>query len=257
MSAIRLWIVLAAASALMGCTHAMRIKNLDEFKKAMPVVQAPLVIGLKDESAPGDGQQLAKFVYEAMRTNPNVKQVVLPEQDGWSSVDAVVTLKPKADYSGSGWNYAITFPGFLLFTHAWNGYVYEADVVTEVAVELPHQTPINKQIQTRYSLRHCCFARGAATSSGWYLPGYGGTNLIVGFFMLRYDDHATPEFLKEVRPSYGEYIVASVIELVEQARSNSPPGAVQTSRGCPSDDSPAVRWCDAPKAGNASARAEQ
>lgn len=191
----RLLSMLIVALALGGCTHAMRIKNIDDYKKTVPVLQSPLVIGLQDESAPGDGQQLAKFVYEAMRTNPNVKQVVLPQQEGWDSVDAVVTVNPKADYSGSGWNYLITFPGFLIFTHAWNGYVYEADVITEVSVALPKQAAIKKTIETDYSLRHCCFARGAAASSGWYLPGYGGTNLIVGFFMLRYDDRATPEFL--------------------------------------------------------------
>jgi hypothetical protein len=71
-----------------------------------------------------------------------------------------------------------------------------------------------REIDTRYEMRHCNFKRGALTSSGWYTPGWGGLNAVIGYFMVRYDKASTPEFRKEVRSAYGSYIANSIVEIV-------------------------------------------
>lgn len=201
---------------LVACTHSMQIKNLAEYRKSANAPQR-LKIVLKDRTSDYQTLELFNSVHQALATHPAVRQVLLTwdEQAEGEAPDAVVSVGSRGQCEGSGWNYLITFPGFLLFTHAWNGYVYKANLTTEVEVSFPgEETSLRQDIPTRYNLRHCDFPRGAAASSGWYLPGWGGTNLIVGFFMVRYDDHATPEFVKEVGSAYGTYIANSIVELV-------------------------------------------
>ena len=67
-----------------------------------------------------------------------------------------------------------------------------ADVSTQLAVRhATSDTLTTREIETKYDLRHTAFLRGALVSSGWYTPLCGALNLIMGFYMLRYDDNAT------------------------------------------------------------------
>ena len=150
-----------------------------------------------------------------MRTHPDVAEVLLKDQEPEKETDATVTLRTDTKYDGSGWNFLITFPGFIVFTHAWNGFVYTAAVSTQMDVALNGKGgKVSRQIDTVYDIRHCDFGRGAAASSGWYLPGWGATNIVVGLFMVGYDTDATPEFLEKVRPTYGVYIANSIVDMV-------------------------------------------
>lgn len=207
-------LTLVMAIGVAGCTHSMKIRNLDAYRHTATAPEK-LTIALEDRATTPDGHQLFGFVREALATHPAVGKVAVKE---WSDApeagtQVVVKVDPQVTYDGSGWNYLITFPGFILFTHAWNGFVYSADVTTGLEVSRPGSTDgTRKAIHTKYDLRHCDFTRGAWTSSGWYTPGWGGLNLIIGFFMVPYDTDATPDFLKEVHSNYGEFVAASVVE---------------------------------------------
>ena len=63
-------------------------------------------------------------------------------------------------------------------------------------------------------MRHCNFKRGALASSGWYTPGWGGLNALIGFFMVRYDEASTPPFEKAVGAAYGGYVASAIVEMV-------------------------------------------
>lgn len=211
-----------------GCTHTMQVRNLDAYRKTATSPHK-LTIALEDRATTADGHQLFGFVREALGSNPAVEKVAVKEWDQAPEPGTQVLVKvtPQATYDGSGWNYLITFPGFVLFTHAWNGFVYSADVTTGLEVSRPGAPEgARSEIHTKYDLRHCDFARGAITSSGWYTPGWGCLNLIIGFFMVPYDQDATPDFLKEVRSNYGEFIAATVIE-----QATAPVGEPQVTTG--------------------------
>ena len=49
-----------------------------------------------------------------------------------SMVDFIVKLDIPTEYKGSGWNFLINFPGFLIFTPAWNGYVYKVNHTVDI-----------------------------------------------------------------------------------------------------------------------------
>src|SRR5262249_24073062 len=155
-----------------------------------------------------------ELVHQALVTHPAVKTVVVASEPPPDFVpDVTVGVWPRPEYHGSWWNYPITFPGFVLFTHAWNGYVYSADLVTEVNVSANGHPVTTNDIATHYDMRHCSFARGAITSSGWYTPGWGGLNAIIGFFMVPYSNAATPAFRDAVGTAYGNYVANSIVEI--------------------------------------------
>jgi hypothetical protein len=205
--------------ALASCTHSMKIKNLDAYTFVAAPAGKGLVISLQNGAIGSDEHELFSFVRESLAVHPAVERVVVLERDTEPEPSSVVArLAPATKYDGSGWNYLITFPGFLLFTHAWNGFLYEADVTTDVEVRLPNGGEVvRRSIETKYDLRFCDFDRGAATSSGWYTPGYGGINLLIGFAMMNYDEDATPEFLEAVRTAYGRFIANQIVEMAAPA----------------------------------------
>jgi hypothetical protein len=186
--------------------------------KSVPAPARPLTIVLEDRSASPDEHEYFTFVHEALATHPGVKAVVVgPAIPADVVPDATVAIRPRSAYHGSWWNYPITFPGFVFFTHAWNGFVYSADLDTEVEVRADGRPATTRAIDTRYRMRHCNFKRGALTSSGWYTPGWGGLNAVIGFFMVRYDTASTPAFQKEVRSAYGSYVANSIVEILNGA----------------------------------------
>jgi hypothetical protein len=225
---MRVWSVLcssAVAVILSGCTHAMKIRNSDEYV-ATASSERPLILVVETDVTALDAETLVAAVKDGLAASSSVERVwSAKEVPPGLSPDFVVRVRPTTSYEGSGWNYPITFPGFLLFTHAWNGYHYKASVTTDVALRTPGvEQPISSEtIETHWDLRHCDFERGALNSSGWYTPFYGAANIFIGFWMLRYDNDATPEFVREAKLPYGRFVAAKVIEMAAKATPPAPP----------------------------------
>ena len=182
--------LLALAAFAVGCTHTMEIKNAGEYQLA-PTRGARQNVAVRRCADP-EAQALFAHTVEALRAHPSVGQLRTDwsgeAPDGDFEPDVVVSIHPRAEMRGSGWNYLVTFPGFLLFTHAWNGYVYSCEITTDVKIESSRGEVLEQgSIVTDYSLRHCDFGRGFWASSGWWMPGYGASSAIAGLFMLPFD----------------------------------------------------------------------
>jgi hypothetical protein len=216
---------LAVAAVLSGCTHTMSIRNADEYVQTSSS-ERPLTLVVETDVTALDAETLVAAVKDGLAASPSVHRVWSAKEVPLEShPDFVVRVRPTTSYEGSGWNYPITFPGFLVFAHAWNGYVYKANVTTELELRTPGvEEPLSSQtIDTRWNLRHCDFERGALNSSGWYTPFYGALNLFIGFWMIRYDDDATLEFVREAKQPYGRFVAAKVIEMAAKVPPQAPP----------------------------------
>jgi hypothetical protein len=211
--------VAMAAALLSACTHQMTIVNAKDYEvEARPV--RSLILAVQGDTIAEDTTGLVDAVQQGLAAQPSVERVwKAKEVPPGIQPDYVVLVRPTTSYEGSGWNYPITFPGFLVFTHSWNGYVYKANVTTELELRRPgsEEAVATQTVDTHWDLRHCDFERGAWNSSGWYTPGYGGLNLILGFFMMRYDPDATPEFVRTATLPYGRFIAVKVLDMTAAA----------------------------------------
>jgi len=201
----------------------MRVPNVREYYLE-PTQTARRNVAVLPYDGSADAQALFQDAVDSLRAHPSVGQL----RTRWSAddpepgfePDVVLRITPNVEYKGSGWNFPITFPGFLVFAHAWNGYLYSADVHTEIEVIDPRTEDVFQHVEasTRYSMRHTNYARGFWSGSGWWMPGWGATALVSGLFFTSYSESATDPFLEEVQRPYGEYIaevaMRPAIELV-------------------------------------------
>jgi len=204
-------------SSLLGCTHAMTVKNLNEYTLT-PTHAVRKNVAVLSHRGGTDEEIFFQHMVEALRAHPAVAQ--LRTNWRWNTSepgfepDVVVSIEPRARYRGSLWNFPITWPGFLVFTHAWNGYVYYADVDADIQVHDPDTRVVadRSQLRIKYSLRHCDFGRGFWASTGWWMPGYSATALLSGLFFVAYDKDATGEFHNEIRKPFGDYLAEQIMQ---------------------------------------------
>jgi hypothetical protein len=113
-----------AAWLLTACTHTMHVPNLREYTLE-PTQTARQNVAVLPYNGTADAQPLFQDVIDSLRAHPSVGQL----RTRWSKgdiepgfePDVVLRISPSVEYKGSGWNLPITFPGFLVFAHAWKG----------------------------------------------------------------------------------------------------------------------------------------
>ncbi len=235
-----------------GCSHSMRVKNLGDYS----LVQSTgprMDVALAPFSGTPDQEAFYNAAVDGLRSHRHVKMVRTdwtPErrEQGFNPTHTV-SLAIKPEYKGSGANFPITFPGFILFTCAWHGFHYSADVTTEIELQ-PYGSTVNQvaisdsyrgtvalasagdtdditplsadealarseDLDMHFDMRHCSANRGFWSGSGWWLPGYGGTNIIAGAIFTKYDKKATDPFHKEADQTYGDYVAEKVVQLLK------------------------------------------
>jgi hypothetical protein len=195
-----------------GCSHPLTIKNLPETSNFDGLTE-PVDLGF----LPVKGEMLDAVIQEIGYCRGVKKVTKSCKFDQYTEFDHLMDLSNSMTFKASGQNFFITFPGFLIFAHAGIGYKYTVNVETKSKMFNDDGTTADEiTILTPYEIRYTSFARGAASSSGWYLPGFGLTNIIPGLiFSSNYDERANQDFLKAAEPSYKKIITAKVITQVE------------------------------------------
>ena len=198
---------------LAGCTYPLKIINTSEFQPAFVKTAEPIAIGF-----PATNDGLINSVIAEVSLNAFVKDVKKGYRMGMGlEVDYVCDLSYNLEFRASKNNALITFPGFLLFAHAWAGYMYHIELETRSRILDPNGEVLSiATISTPYVIRYTSFARGATSSLvGWVTPGYGILDIIPALiYSSKYDDRATEDFLVKVEPSYKAYVSSKVLEQI-------------------------------------------
>jgi len=121
-----------------GCTHQMSVKNLSDYRVAPASTGNSFDVALAPYKSSEELRGFYRETVDALNRHPDVKMV----RGEWTfhgisdefNPDYIVNLDISAKYKGSGWNYPITFPGCYFFVGAASGYVYKADVTTDISV---------------------------------------------------------------------------------------------------------------------------
>jgi hypothetical protein len=189
----------------------MRVRNLHDYMLEASHAERN-DIAVLPYAGPAESRIFFQHVVDGLRAHPSVAQ--LRTDWNWDyyepgfEPDVALRITPRVEYRGSAWNLPITFPGFLVFAHAWNGYVYTGDAVTDIEILDPITREVieSSEIPTRYSMRHTAFDRGFWAGTGWWMPGYGATALLAGLVFIGYDEDATDPFHNVIQRPYGEYV---------------------------------------------------
>ena len=240
-----LLIMLATVSfGITGCTHEMQIENIKDYE-VTPVTGVPVDVAIAAKYYSLDEAVYFDAFVTALRGHPHVNVV----RTSWSQEKEekgfnpgyIVSLDINPAYEGSGDNWIITWPGCYIFTCAWAGYKYSANVITDVNIvpcdkssEMMQKCGVTPQEQSEsiacdFTFRHCDFGRGFWSGSGWWMPGFGLHNIFVGMFYTDYEPKATEPFHTAVDDTYGKYIANKIVEMLVNGGAEEHAKAVKAS----------------------------
>jgi hypothetical protein len=203
-------VILGMLSGLLltGCAHELEVKNMLSYHNnmIMPLNQR-ISIGIQSTAPDIHSEKLVKAVGLELQKNADV---YMPYVAGPRPVDAIVSMSLLPRYKGSGWNFLINWPGFLIWTPAWNGYVYR--VYFDVAISIV-DAKANKQIDSfnvplYFNVRHADINR-TWTEISWL--EVSAIAFIGGLVFISYDDNVTPELVHYVGPTIGDYIAQEIV----------------------------------------------
>ncbi len=204
-----------------GCSYPLRITNEKDFIAAQPQIKPlkTVTIGFLPIEETIFKEKLLNSVVEEIGRSSIVDAVKKDYQIGSGvKADYVCALSQTMKFSASGQNFLITFPGFLVFTHAMVGYKYYIDITTKSNLLDPTNGNIISEasIITSYEIRYTSFARGAASSLiGWLAPGWGLLDVFTGMvFATDYDQRATQDFIQRAEFTYKTFVSRKIIEQI-------------------------------------------
>jgi len=204
-------LVAAVLVLLSGCAHQLTVLNLDDYH-AQGRVDLPgtATIGVLEGDIDPSAALLVDGVAAGLaRSGAHVQSPYRASSD--KPADLVARIGIKGQYDGSGTNFWLNFPGFLIWAPAWNGYVYKADLA--VHVELFKGSDMKTVVDTldlpiRLDIRHAEMDRTWMEVS-WFEVGI--IALVTGFIYMKYDTDVTPLLMKEIERPIGDYIAQKIL----------------------------------------------
>jgi hypothetical protein len=121
-----------------GCSHQMHITNTEDyFSPPSPPLAKPIKLGVTSSSITDfKTGRYVNAVVDALQRSGNFERVLYPfsQTVNQGQADMLVDIAVKPKYDGSGANFFINFPGFLIFAPAIWGYKYTAEIETGVSI---------------------------------------------------------------------------------------------------------------------------
>lgn len=209
-------IVLAGILTLAsGCAHPLVVKNMDAYRVSGTTAQTTKKsIGVVPTSGSYYDQVILNGVADSLRRYSI--EVVMPyAKGGERKVDVVANVDLHSQYYGSGINFLIDWPGFLIWMPAWHGYVYSIKHNFSVRLEdgKSDATLDTFNIPVDLNIRHAAMNRTWLAESGWWLL-YSVPALIGGIVHTEYDPNVTPLEAKEVAAPLGDYVAQEIIRRI-------------------------------------------
>lgn len=191
-----------------GCAHRLEIKNLNAYRNTSLIsLEQKARVGIVSDSHEMEGKRLVKEVAESLQKYNiwTTTSAILNKE----KLDYVATITVDSDYKGSGWNFLINWPGFLIFTPAWHGYNYTIEHYTSVLLT---DAKSGAQIDTiivpiELDIRHAAINR-TWTEIGWL--EFGIIPLVGGFFFMEYDDNVTRIAHEKAMPVISDFIAQEI-----------------------------------------------
>lgn len=209
MRSFRLIFTCFAIVFLFGCSHHLEIKNLDDYQaSSLHTLPKDFTIGVSTSNTEKNGKLLVTGLANGL--SKYTGSVIYPYYPSSAkSADLVTNVTVRSDHKGSGWNFLINFPGFLIWAPAWNGYVYRPSY--DVDIELLRGSDLSKldtfSVPIDLNVRHAEMDR-TWTEISWFEVGI--IALVGGIVFTEYDTDVTPLLEREIKIPIGDYLAQEI-----------------------------------------------
>ena len=215
-------VTLCIAALLSGCTHALEVKNRDNFSitSAAPA-RSEMSIGVITDNDVENGKRLVDATVESLRYR--LKSIAYPYSGANEKIDLTVTMQVASKHKGSGLNFLINWPGFLIWTPAWNGYVYEPTYDVRITLKDPVQGTVldSFNVPIQLDVRHAAINR-TWTEISWFEASI--IAFVGGIVFTDYDPKVTPLVEREMRQELGAFLAEKILlQMAGQKLAQQPP----------------------------------
>lgn len=216
---VKTLLIVILAGVQIGCSHSLEITNSDKYlrSKQLSNYDQGLVIGITQFSGNSNEIWFRNKLIEEVRRSP-LSDGIVTNYSHASNIgrdvepDILIDLDPSVKYRTSLINFPINWPGFIIFTPAWNGFVYHADINTHYEILTPEGESIAEStIRTHYNIRQAEFDRTVWSNGiGWlvdpvFIPI--GSGIYDATF---FDKDVIPKFRRRVEDNYTSYVMGRI-----------------------------------------------
>lgn len=198
-----------------GCAHPLTMQNLDMYKSCfINSATKHVTVGLVATTSKPEEERLVTAVANALkRDGATIIYPFYSNEESLKKVDYIAKIATSSDFKGSGMNFFVNWPGFLIWAPAIFGYGYTAsfnfDVdITDVKknVTLPRIS-----IPVELKFRHADINR-TWTEVSWF--EFSVIAFIGGICFTQYDKSVTPAVMNTVEYKVGDYVEGKVLAAV-------------------------------------------
>jgi len=196
-----------------GCTHQLAIKNIESYQTfGIMSLEKPLKIGITSNANNPEQKHLLDGIAYAI--GGNSAQVFMPYlASNQVDVDVIAHIDIQAEHAGSGWNFLINWPGFIIFAPSWHGYMYEVKYTINCTLS---KGGSNETIDT-FTLPIALDIRHASHNRTWTEISWMEFSVIAfvgGLVFISYDDHVTPLVSEKIESPLGKYIAKEIVSRI-------------------------------------------
>jgi hypothetical protein len=202
-----------------GCAHTLEVKNLSRYTAAgVQPLQRRLSVNVIVSAPDSDTERLARAAASELSKYADVVQAYGPKKD--VDVNASISIKP--EYKGSGANFLINWPGFLVWAPAWHGYVYKANYdISILLTKGPSGEVVDSfRLPIYLDVRHADINR-TWTEISWL--EVSAIAFVGGIIFTRYDDTVTPILIDKIEHPIGEYVAQVIVQRLAPLAAAPPP----------------------------------
>ena len=203
--------LIAAGLLSSGCAHQLEVKNLELYKATfINSQQTGAKIGMSAVTSTPEEERLVVAVGNAMKKDGfKVDFPFFPNAENRKSVDNIVKVATSSRYEGSGWNFLINWPGFLIWTPAWHGYDYQVkyDFDVDITDTKSGENLPRLSIPIDLDVRHAAMNR-TWTEISWL--EWSAIAFIGGIIFTRYDKSVTPLLLDAIETKVADYVASKI-----------------------------------------------
>jgi len=237
---VRSLLVVLMTALLCACTHELAVQNLDTYSAPTRLEGGDRKISVAILPFSGGPDETFYFnaLVDRVHQSPTVEEVrteYIIGKGGSFKPDVILSIQPQVSYRSSGWNFLINWPGFLILTPAWNGYVYHADILTRVAIHDGRGELLSEEvIPISYDIRQAEMDRTIWTGLTWL--EWSVLALVGGVYnAFVFDDDILPQLQVHVRDNYSTYVGNAVRPKILAAAEGS---EVESSTASDSNENP-------------------
>lgn len=198
-----------------GCSHQLQVKNLSAYRpEYIGNIPENLNVGIVSSIDGSEEQRLLISCINSLKSNG--LGVVYPyniSSNSKNEVDYILKISSTSRHDGSGTNFWINWPGFLIWTPAWHGYNYQVVYIFDIDIidsatkkSFPHLS-----IPVDLDIRHAAMNR-TWTEISWL--EWGAIALIGGIIFTKYDPTVTPLLLDYSENKIGDYVGSKITNAI-------------------------------------------